>query len=183
MKKIYGKNPVKTNGHKLNSVNLFSKYRNQTQHGMWGFGAHERGRLVNEMIRKNRPKIVILKETKLMNVKREIVNSLCHFENLGWIALSSIRVAGGVLLIWCKELKECYEAWVVTFSTSLVAAIKGERQKWVMSVVYGSTVGPQLEDFIAELGRIQARWELPGCMGDFNEVLYLEERNRAVRRI
>lgn len=65
-------------------------------------------------------------------------------------------------------------AWTNTYATSVVAAIKGESQKWVITGVYGPTRG--------ELERIKGRWELPWYIGgDFNEVL-LEEQNGATRR-
>lgn len=48
--------------------------------------------------------------------------------------------------------------------------------------VYGLSNNNCLEEFLAELKTIKSRRDLPWCIGgDFNEVLYLEERNWAVR--
>lgn len=43
--------------------------------------------------------------------------------------------------------------------------------------------GQLLDDFIFELKVIRDRWDIPWCIkGDFNEVLFLDKRNRATRR-
>lgn len=108
---------------------------------------------------------------------------LCHFTNVGWITLLSLGATGGILICWDKDKVDCVESWVDVFSVSIVAAVKGETQKWVLIGVYGSMAGDRLEIFLAELQAIRGRRELPWCIrGDFNEVLYLEERSRTVRR-
>lgn len=74
--------------------------------------------------------------------------------------------------------------WADTFSVIVVAIFKCESQKWMIMGVYGPSLGGQfLDDFILKLKVIRGRWDIPWCIGgDFNEVLFLDERNRATRR-
>lgn len=68
------------------------------------------------------------------------------------------------------------------FSVTVMGSIKGEQQKWKLTGVYGPSGVDSLEVFLQELQDIKNRKEMPWCVGgDFNEVLYLEERNRATR--
>lgn len=139
---------------------------------------------MKEPIRGYKPEITILQEAKLTGVNIDIITGLCSFENPGWIALPSVRVAGGVLLIWNSELVEVEFSWVDYFSVIVLAAFAGDSQKWLVTGVYGPSVGGQLfEDFINELDEIRGRKELLWCIGgDFNEVLFINERNKATRR-
>lgn len=67
---------------------------------------------------------------------------------------------------------ECEESWVDVFSVSMVVAVKGDNQKWVLTKVYGPTSGDQLEVFIAELQVIRWRRELPCVYGDISTRSY-----------
>lgn len=150
---------------------------------MRGLGSHKRRRLVKEMSNRYKPGIIILQETKLSNVETGVIRSVCHFDNPGWVAIHSVGTSGGTLLIWDKELVDGVITWAELYSTSLVASIKRENQCLLVTGVYGPTRGDNLETFLAELDRGIAHWELPWCIGgNFNEVLYLGERNRAKRR-
>lgn len=120
-----------------------------------------------------------------MVVSDAIVRCLCQFDNSRWIALPFVGVAGGVLLIWDVDLVEAKTAWVDIFSVIVVAVFKDESQKWMITGVYGPSLGGRLlDDFILELEVIRGRWDIPWCNGgDFNEILFLDKRNKATRRI
>lgn len=48
-----------------------------------GLGNIVRSRLVRELVSRYKRDVVILQETKMENVDRAVVNSLCTFSNLG----------------------------------------------------------------------------------------------------
>lgn len=86
-------------------------------------------------------------------------------------------------MIWDKDKVDYEECWIDVFSVSIMAAGVGDNQRWMLTGVYGPSSGDRIESFIGALQDIQMRRDLPWCIGrDFNEVLYLEERNRVVRR-
>lgn len=69
-----------------------------------GRGTLERRRLVQELVCRLSPEIVILQETKLERMERDTVRSLCHFSNVGWVTLPSIGAAGRIVLFWNKDV-------------------------------------------------------------------------------
>lgn len=88
------------------------------------------------------------------------------------------------MLIWNSELVDVELSWVDSFSVTVVVALCGDSQKWMVTGVYGSSVGGQLfDDFINELEEVRGRNKLSWCIGgDFNEDLFINERNKATRR-
>lgn len=70
-----------------------------------------------------------------------------------------------------------------TYLVSLVGTLSGENQRWIITGVYGPSMGSRLEIFLAILQSIRNKRDLPWCIkGDFNEVMYMEEQSQAVRR-
>lgn len=112
-----------------------------------------------------KPDVVILQKTKMENVDREIMNSLCHFSSLGWSVLPSVGASRGILMFWNKEVVVCEESWVDNFFGSMLASVMGDTQKWVITGVYGPTSGNRLVDFIAELQTIRGRKDFPWYIG------------------
>lgn len=84
---------------------------------------------------------VILQETKMVRMDRDVLHSLCPFSSLDWIAIPSIGEAGGILMVWNKEKVEQEEYWIDSFSVSLVATVSGENQKWIITGAYGPSSG------------------------------------------
>lgn len=54
---------------------------------------------MKELVHRYDPVMIILRETKLLNIDREVVGSVCHFSNPGWIAVHSMGAAVGIMLI------------------------------------------------------------------------------------
>lgn len=50
---------------------------------MRGLGSCDRKRLVRDFVSRTRPDIVILQETKLVSLDRDVVCSLCYFASVG----------------------------------------------------------------------------------------------------
>ena len=63
------------------------------------------------------------------------------------------------------------------FSISCLFRMVENRVQWVFSGVYGPIENRLRESFWEELGSIKDLWDVPWCIGgDFNEILYLNER-------
>lgn len=133
--------------------------------GMWGLGSTDRKRLVRDLVSQAKPDIVILQEMKLKRMEGNVVRSLCHFSSVGWIELPSMGATGGILIYWDKEKVEYEESWAEVFSISIVATVKGDNQKWVLSWVYEPPSSERLELFLVELQTIRDRRQLPWCVG------------------
>lgn len=99
-----------------------------------GLGSHNRKRLVWDLVSKTRMDIVILQETKLMSLDRDVICSLCHFASVGWISLPFVGEAKKILMFWDKDKIVCEESWVESFSVSMVATVRGDSQ---MDLVWG----------------------------------------------
>lgn len=129
---------------------------------------------MKDLIGRVKPEITIRQEMKLAGVNIDTITGLCSFENQGWIALPLIGAAGGVLLIWNSELVDVELSWVDSFSVTVVVALCGDSQKWMVISVYGPSAGGQLfDDFINELEEIRGRKELHGVLGEILTRFYL----------
>lgn len=139
--------------------------RNILSWNVRGLGNGVKRRLVRELVSRYKQDIVIIQETKMENIDRAVVHSLCCFSNLGWSVLPFVGASGGILMFWNKEIMACDEKWVDKFSLSMVTTVTGDTRQWVLIGVYGPTSGVGLNDFIAELQIIKGRRELPWCIG------------------
>lgn len=75
------------------------------------------------------PDVVILQETKLERVDRDIVRSLCSFQCVDWISLPTVGRAGGILMLWNKDTVALKDNWVDRYSVSLDGVMSGETQQ------------------------------------------------------
>lgn len=60
---------------------------------------------------------------------------------MGWCVLPSVGASGGVVLIWESETVGVEVEWVDSFSVSVVASLKDDSIKWLVTGVYGLTEG------------------------------------------
>lgn len=85
-------------------------------------------------------------------MSNDIVREVCSFVNPGWCALPSVGAASGIVLIWESKAVDVEVEWVDFFSISVVASLKSDSNKWLVTGVYGPTEGGQIfNEFINEL--------------------------------
>lgn len=112
--------------------------------------------LVKELAGRYKPDITILQETKLERVDKEIVKSLCHFARVNWAALPSVGTAGGIVILWNEDTANHEDTWIGTFSVSLVLAVSGENQRWILTGVYNPSSGNLLDFFCLSYNLLEA---------------------------
>ena len=134
-------------------------------------------KVIKNFIRNHRVDIICLQETKVQEMKSEIVRSLGVGRFLDWTALNAEGSTGGILLIWDKRRISLVDSLVGNFSVSCFFRMEEDGFQWVFSGVYGPVEKSLRELFWEELGAIKGLWNEPWCVGgDFNEVLSPDER-------
>lgn len=112
-----------------------------------------------------------------------MIKEISCFRETGWISLTSIGRVGGIPIEWNKNRVESVASDVGRFSLSVLVHFRGDPHSWMITCVYGPTNSVFLSDFLVELERIQRGhnflWRIGG---DFNEVFYMEDCLKGVRR-
>ncbi|RVW24957.1 Transposon TX1 uncharacterized 149 kDa protein [Vitis vinifera] len=107
-----------------------------------------------------------------------IVRSLGIGRNLGWVSLDTRGSAGGVLVMWDKNVLEGLEAEVGSFSISCRFKNCEEGFVWVFSGLYGPCNGKERREMWEELAAVKGLWGDPWCIaGDFNAVRFPIEKS------
>ena len=147
-----------------------------------GVNDSDKRKVIKNLIRTNRVDLVYLQETKVQEMNVDMVRNLGVGRFLNWIALNAEGSAGGILLFWDKRRINMVDSMVGSFSVSHLFKMAEDRFQWAFTGVYGSVEKNLREIFWEELGSIKGIWEEPWCMGgDFNAVIYHEERSKGGR--
>lgn len=86
--------------------------------------------------------------------------------------------------MWDKDLIREDRTRVDKYSATLTTFRRGKSQRWSVTAVYGPIDIGLLVECLDELDRIKVEIGMPWCMGgDFNEVLFSEERSNGNRRL
>lgn len=149
-------------------------------------GLNNRGkqRYLNERLKKEKPSIMIVQETKISTVKmREILNrNRNRYEMMGQDAVGS---AGGLVIIWNPEEIQ-FSNWmsfprILTRTTSIV----GTTEEVIITGVYGPHIQSEKENFLQNLKAL--RCLIPGKQwivgGDFNLIKASGEKRGGTRRM
>ena len=147
-----------------------------------GVNDSDKRKVIKNLIRTNRVDLVCLQETKVQDMNIEMVRSLGVGRFLNWIALNAEGSAGGILLFWDKRRINMVDYMVGNFSVSCLFKMVEDGFQWAFTGVYGPVEKNIRETFWEELGSIKGLWEEPWCVGgDFNAILYPEERSKEGR--
>ncbi|KAH7851099.1 hypothetical protein Vadar_007269 [Vaccinium darrowii] len=150
---------------------------NGAQHGYQapkGIGRTVTSQALGELVRKNRPSIVFLMETKNNKVKVETIRRSLKFDFGFYVEPDGL--SGGLALWWNDDV----DLEVESASKNLIHSIvkdKSSSSCWATTFVYGSPLRSG-RDMVWEDMKDIGRYEnLPWLsIGDFNEVLSLEDK-------
>ncbi|KAH7836079.1 hypothetical protein Vadar_032514 [Vaccinium darrowii] len=139
-----------------------------------GIGRTVTSQALGELVRKNRPSIVFLMETKNNKVKVETIRRSLKFDFGFYVEPDGL--SGGLALWWNDDV----DLEVESASKNLIHSIVNDKSSsscWATTFVYGSPLRSG-RDMVWEDMKDIGRYEnLPWLsIGDFNEVLSLEDK-------
>ena len=125
------------------------------------------------MVRNKDPKLVFLMETKVEKVVLERIGRKIQFSNL--FVVPRHNTGEGLALYWPADMN----VDVQTFSARHIDVIidLGANDAWQFTGFYGDPETANWESSWSLLRLLSQRFNLPWvCMGDFNEILFAEEK-------
>uniref|UniRef100_A0A2N9IMV6 Uncharacterized protein n=1 Tax=Fagus sylvatica TaxID=28930 RepID=A0A2N9IMV6_FAGSY len=134
---------------------------------------------IARLVRAQDPSVVFLIETWQDDGPLERLRCQLHFENK--FVASSRNKGGGLCLFWKAEVKLRMQS----FSHSHIDAIVNENQPdaWRLTGFYGALETHLREESWTLLRRLSSQFNLPWCcLGDFNELIRVEEKQGRIRR-
>ena len=147
-----------------------------------GVNAPDKRKVIKNFLRSYRVDLVCLQETKVQEMSVELVRSLGVGRSLNWKALNAEGSARGILLLWDNSCISLVDSGVGSFSVSCLFKMTEDGFLWTFTGVYGPVENNLRESFWEKLGSIKGLWDCPWCVGgDFNEVLFPNERSRGGR--
>ena len=146
-----------------------------------GLGGRRKRLLVKEQLRKIKPDIVILLETKREIVDRQLVASVWGSRFKEWVFSPSLGRSGGIAVLWNSQSVSVIDSMIGEFSAS-IRIVENTGIDWWLSGIYGPCRQRERNSFWEELadlfGYCGDRW----CLGgDFNVVRFTAEKSNEGR--
>ena len=142
----------------------------------------DKRKVIKNFLRSHRTDLVCLQETKVQEMTIDLVRSLGVGWCLNWKVLNTEGSAGGILLLWDNSRISLVDSVVGSFSVSYLFRMAEDVFQWAFSGVYDLVENRFRESYWEELGSVKGLWDGPWCVGgDFNEILYPNERSRGGR--
>jgi hypothetical protein len=121
--------------------------------------------------------IICLQETKMTDIDRKVIQSLWGSKRVDWTSLGSNGVAGGIVLMWHRQVIEKLDEAAGYYSLSCKFRKVIDQFEWSFTGVYGLNLDSKRGFLWEELVGLQSWWEVPWCIGgDFNVVCFLSEK-------
>lgn len=149
-----------------------------------GLGSKNKRRVIKEMLVSKSADIVILQETKKVEVDRKLVGSIWGAKFKNWVSIPSTGRsgrAGGILIMWNTKIVSVLESVVGDFTVSI--KIEGcNDQHWWLSGVYGPNNVRERINFWEEVAGLFGLCGPKWCLaGDFNVVRFVSEKSNGGR--
>ncbi|KAL7153226.1 hypothetical protein ABFS83_04G152200 [Erythranthe nasuta] len=129
--------------------------------------------VLGDVIRRHRPKVVFLSETKSTS---SFVKKLMRKWNLFGISVDRVGLSGGLALLWQKDVK----VELCNFSSNHIDAVVHDgpgSRAWRFTGIYGFPEQQRRNETWSLLRQLNAQSNLPWVIGgDFNEILFNSEK-------
>ena len=146
----------------------------------WGLGNPRTVHELTKLVRRYNPLVLFLSETKRKSAEMERLRVIWGYDNC--MVVDSIGKGGGLALLWMNEV--CLE--VLSFSNHHIDFKLGDPtcdETWKFTGFYGYPVAGDRWKSWNTLRRLFESHSLPWlCAGDFNEILYDNEKLGGVLR-
>ena len=145
----------------------------------WGLGNSRVVEVLAELVRQKVPKILFLMETKLSVREMEPIKTELGYPSM--LAVSNEGRKGGLALLWKAEVVVDTQ----TYSPNHIDAITHTQgtPAWRLTGIYGHSEEERKAETWRLMRHLHARGTLPWvCLGDFNEILSPNEKNRGIPR-
>ncbi|XP_058223301.1 uncharacterized protein LOC131333018 [Rhododendron vialii] len=133
-------------------------------------------KFVSKIIKKRKPDLLFIQETKLENVDLRMVQKIWGNTNVEFAVSNSIGASGGILILWDFEVFKASNITVHKSYIILEGMLYGDFQ-CVLVNIYAPNGEVQRKELWDELLQIKASSQLPWCVGgDLNEIIEIDER-------
>ncbi|GMJ04401.1 hypothetical protein HRI_004109300 [Hibiscus trionum] len=142
-----------------------------------GYGKAEKKRSIRRMISNERPKFILLQETKYSNLLDEVVRDLCgKFSSFDVKCIPPIGLSGGLCSIWNSEIFKCDFSVEVQGAIVCVGRLCKVNLRVGIINVYAPNDSIRRREFLEELRNWITANSIPVIIGgDFNIVRNKEE--------
>ncbi|XP_077249344.1 uncharacterized protein LOC143888833 [Tasmannia lanceolata] len=142
-----------------------------------GLGSLAKRAQVKGLVKKSKPDLICIQETKLKVIDRSMVKSLGVGSHWGFSFVEAIGASGGIFIAWDESNWVRSEEWKGRFSISIVLRRAEDADVCLFSGVYGPSLWADKRLFWEELNGVRDRWSYPWCIGgDFNKIRSVCER-------
>ncbi|XP_077232680.1 uncharacterized protein LOC143870057 [Tasmannia lanceolata] len=118
-----------------------------------GLGSQEKRIQVKEVVRRMKPDLICLQETKLEVINWLVIRSLGVKADWDFVFVASSGASGDILILWDKISWKKQEEWRGKFSLSVSLRKVVDNSMWLFSGVYGPVLKSKKGLFWEELGR------------------------------
>jgi exonuclease III len=143
----------------------------------WGLGNPTAVLALHNLVKVQGPKVLFLMETKLDGKKMEVLRVELHFKFC--FTVLSRGSSGGLALLWNDPVELTIQNYTQNHIEAHVQVLPS--QLWRFTGFYGHPKGHRHRESWALLNKLNGMDQLPRlCMGDFNEILFVDERTGEV---
>lgn len=143
-----------------------------------GVVAEDKLRALRRVVRKHKPLIVTVQETKKEFLSEKLINFMWGKGDKGWIELPSKGLSRGVVVLWDASRLELLDYHIGAYTITLLCKCFDTGEVWAFTGLYGPTKQSEKALFWEELDTTGRLWDCPWLIaGDFNVVRQKSERS------
>ncbi|XP_026429123.1 uncharacterized protein LOC113325110 [Papaver somniferum] len=147
-----------------------------------GLGDVNKRIVVNSVLLKWRPDVVLLQETKLEVITDQLRREIWSSQDIGCHYLPSQGASGGMCILWDNSKLEVFDTLEERHTIACAFRSRVNQSECFVASVYGPRDRKERRRLWRELGDVMSLWDVPGVLGgDYNVTRFLEDKNRGNR--